>query len=589
MKKLSDLAEAELILRESDMKEHVKPIDRLPEPCEALYGTAYVVVSYNPDIIPANTYKCVREGSQFVWKRINYREDDKLAAPTNLWANTKRDETTGRATVRIHWKDPEDTDTAHWAYSVVVRKCGGKPTSIYDGEIVGYSSIRNQYAYKDGMIDSIDAGNVDESDIIDTDEGSQTVDEDYLYHYNVFAVTVYGQVSFDYDQACGPTLTWKKFSELIKLGIAQYAIELGDVVEIVHEDFGHICFQAVAFNNARVRDERTGLPYTPNSVTFMACDVLFRGSFDHKEKELAPTQDTTWDPRKIYYDSDGTVIVDRSVSIAAYNSNPNTGTVCEKNPAPFASSYGCNAWDISNSRAWLNGTTRNWFTAKTIFDQYSSDFTRDGTYGTRTKQFGGFLGGMPSDLREVLATCVVRTTVPIWRGGDGSSYEETDDIIFLPSYIELFGVDRAFPSGVCTLEGSQFDIYKRKATNTRMKLMLGEFDTTSYNILPEKAKNEADCLASWYMRTPVRMVDVEIGGSIDCVEIVTAKNRRFDANHELGEDGGAGRQCYEPAGDKASSMDSERDSRANFFTPVGSNVRYCNNTAAGFVPCFVVI
>lgn len=589
MKKLSDIEEAAFILRESDMKENVKPIDRLPEPSAEYLGSAFVIVSYNPDQIPANTYKCVKDGSGYKWIRINYSEEDCLAAPTNLWANAKRDENTGRATVRIHWKDPDDTDTAHWAYSVVVRKCGSKPTSIYDGEIVGYSSIRNQYAYKEGMIDSIDAGNVDESDIIDTDDGSGAIDEDYLYYYNVFAVTVYGKVSFDFDQACGPTLTWKKFSELIKLGIVKYAIDLGDIVEIVHEDFGKICFQTVAFNNARVRDPRTGLPYTPNSVTFMACDVLFRGSFDHKELNLAPTQDTMWDASKTYFDSDGTIITDRSVSIASYNSNPNTGTVCEKNPAPFAPDRGCNAWDVSNARSWLNGVGNNWFTPRTIFDQYSTNFTYDGTYGTKDKQFGGFLGGMPDDLREVLATCVVRTTVPTWRNGDGTTYEETDDVIFLPSYVELFGVDRAFPTGVCTLEGTQFDIYKQKATNTRMKLMLGDFDTTSYNILPEKAKSEADCLASWYMRTPVHMVDVELGTIIDCIEIVTAKNRRFDANHELGEDGGAGRQCYEPAGDKASTNDSERDSRANFFTPVGSNVRYCNNTAAGFVPCFVVI
>ena len=600
MKKLSDIERAEMILREEDMKGFITPIDKLPEATAELLDKAYIVVSYNRDQLPANTYKCVKDGTGYKWKLINYRETDALLAPTNLWANSVRDAETGRATVYVHWRDPDDTETAHWKYTVLVKKKGSSPTSIYDGEVVGYSSQRNQYSGKKGMTDSIDADVVDESDIIDTDEGAPTpIPVEDQYFYNVFAVTIFDVVSFNPNAACGPVLTWKKFQELVQLGIANYALDLGDTVEVVHKDFGKIYFQVVAFNNARLRNHATGLPYTPNSVTFMSCDVLFRGSFDHKELLLAPTADTTWDASKTYYDGSTRQVIpdsDKVRSIAEYNAT-HPGKACEANPCANASEYGCNAWDTSNARQWLNSLAgTDWFTSQNIWDQYSDDYTHHGCYSYKDEsgvihKLSGFLGGLPEELREVLATNIIRTTVPAWKNAAEVTYSETDDIIFLPSYVELFGVDKVFPVDVSTQEGRQFDIYLKKKTNTRMKYMLDGFDTTGYGSEAGagKAKDYADCLASWYMRTPVRMTDVEIGGEpIDCVEIVTVKNRRYDVEHELGEAGGAGRQGYEPAGDKTSTLDSCRDSRSNFFTPVGSTVTYCNNTAAGFVPCFVV-
>lgn len=601
MKKLSDVERAEMILSEEDMKDLITPIDKLPEACEELLGKAYIIVSYNEDTFPAHTYKCVKQGDVYRWKLINYREPNALAAPTNLWANSFRDANTGRATVFVHWRDPDDTEDAHWKYTVLVKKKGSAPTSIYDGEVVGYSSVRNQYSGKRGMADSIDSDVVDDSDIIDIDDGAPVpIPVEEQYFYNVFAVTIFDVVSFNPDAACGPLLTWKKFQELVRLGIANYALDLGDTVEVVHKDFGKIYFQVVAFNNARLRNHDTGLPYTPNSVTFMSCDVLFRGSFDHKELLLAQTTDANWVPGKAYYDGNTHQVIpdsDKVRSLEEYNAT-HPGKACEANPCADAAEVGCNAWDTSNARQWLNSLEGiDWFIAKNIWDRYSDDYAHHGCYSWKDTngtihKLSGFLGGLPEDLREVLATNITRTSVPAWRGEQTPDYYETDDIIFLPSYVELFGIDRAFPEGVSRQEGSQFDIYLKKKTNTRMKLMLDGFDTTGYGSeagADGKCKDPADCLASWYMRTPVRMIDVERGGSpIDCVEIVTAKNRRYDVQHELGEDGGAGRQSYEPAGDKTSTLDSCRDSRSNFFTPVGYTVTYCNNTAAGFVPCFVV-
>ena len=123
----------------------------------------------------------------------------------------------------------------------------------------------------------------------------------------------------------------------------------------------------------------------------------------------------------------------------------------------------------------------------------------------------------------------------------------------------------------------------------KKKAQLKEYDQLAQSIFYDMFGDPVTNEKGWEVKKLGEVCIIERGGSpIDCVEIVTAKNRRYDVQHELGEDGGAGRQSYEPAGDKTSTLDSCRDSRSNFFTPVGYTVTYCNNTAAGFVPCFVV-
>ena len=600
MKKLSDVERAEQILTEDDMVEYVWPIDELPEPSEELLGKAYMLTGYQENYLLTKTYKCVKVDDQYEWKLINYHESNPTAPCTKLWATSVRDASTGRATVRIHWTDPEDTDDTHWAYTVVVKKLGSIPTSIYDGQVVGYSSVRNQYAQKIGMMDSIDidavddaTGDDDNDDIIDVSDQDMHVVKQERYYYNVFPVSKFNVIG-EGTPGCTATLTWKKFQELIQEGIAEYALDIGDCVSVEWKYDGtnhiYIDFEVVAFDNADLVDESK-----QHSVTFMAKDVIFRGSFDAREEAYFVTADTTWVTDKAYYKKIG----DEYSIIEASEISGTPATfgqpVYEKNPCSTAAQFGRNSWADSNARLWLNSTAgTDWFSKQHLHDRYDANCRTHSGYGFgQNINFVGFLGALDPDLQDVIAPIKVTTTVPSWKSAELTT-EVTVDKVFFPSYVELFGrEDENFPEDVSKDEGQYFDIYKNGRTNTRMKCMLMDFNTTY-------SDPEGNNLASWYMRSPVQMHDkqtINAAGVIGCIEIVTCENRRYDVTHYLGEDGGAGRSPDMPQSDNteltgtsgvSTKSDRGRDNRNNVFKPVGSTLRFDNNSAPGFVPCFVV-
>lgn len=527
MKPLVNLERSEFILSETQLKQLIEPIDSLPAPSEELLGKAYLVRKQGNDGYKMSfTYRCELVSGTPMWKQINVLEKTPLEPVSGLWATATKDPSNVSAVVKLHWTDPEDDPehNVYWSHDIIVRKRGSVPTSPNDGEIVGYSSVRNQYKKGSAFVDEIDAKSVDASDILDNlhdgEDGSEA--KELAYYYNVFAVTVY-DVATGTNDGCLPVLSWSKFSELVKEGYASEIVSVGDLIEVDHATFGKINFQVVDIDDDYRYDGKQ------HSVTFMADRVLFRGSFDHHD--------------------------------VAY---PN----------------GRNRWSVSNIREWLNSSddAKSWHKSG---DPYSADFNIDGTYGAgpgSENQFDGFMAGMPENLVNVISPVNVHTTLPIVDRMYPLQVEVTEDKIFLPSYEELFGTndsphakkpsdvafsDRPDPNG--KFEGKQFGIYRDNLVDSRMKLMLPKFDTTRE--LPD-----SNNLSSWFTRTSSR--DSVAG---DIVYMVTATNRQYDEAHrDLGEDGAA---ITTPHVTK-----DERDDRENYFNPGA----YRNNATPGFAPCFVI-
>ena len=619
MKRLSDVKRGERILTEGDMIECVHPIDELPPPSAEHLNKVYLLTKYQNGYIAAFTYKCRLIDSGYKWVEVNYYEKDPTAPCTRLWATSVRNSNTGRATVRVHWEDPADTENTHWAYSVLVKKLGSVPTCIHDGEIVGYSSVRNQYAGKLGMLDSIDVDTVDDTtdceddndDIIDDSVMNSPVAKSTRYYYNVFPVSVFNIEGPGIDGGCTATLTWRKFQELVQQGIASHALDIGDCVSVKWKYDGtryiHVDFEVVAFDNANLVDTTK-----QHSVTFMAKRALFRASFDAPETEFTLSEDTAWLDKTYYHYNPATgehSVVDTSnpnitmLTPKQRNTPVDAFSVWERNPCPNSGTYGRNSWDDSNARQWANSLvdTVDWFTPQHLHDKYSDDPTTAAAYGgtvyingeTSVVKFIGFLAALDPDLVAVMADVKINTTDPHWkREGDELTMTETIDKVFFPSYVELFGRnDELFPvNDINKDEGKQFDIYAENKTNTRLKCIMPNFNTT----LDETY--EENNLCNWYMRSPVYMKDVNLRATIpetECIEAVSCEDRRYDATHYLGEDGGTGWSPCIPLTDHDIRRDGRRsdrgrDDRENKFSPIGTTIQRANNTAPGFVPCFVV-
>lgn len=536
MKPLSKLARAEDVLTEEAMQQLIVPVKELPEASKDQLGKSYFLSAPSTGYNTACTYKCVKTGdgvnAVYSWVQVNVTETGKLDAVTGLWATSIVNG--AQAVVKLHWTDPEDKDDAHWKYDVIVRKQGGVPTSIHDGEIVGYSSVRNQYRSAAAFIDAIDSDTVDSSDILDDIVKPSTED---VYYYNVFAVTRYGIATGTTD-GCPPMLSWAQFSKMVKSGRATDIVSVGDVLQVnCGTEFGVLDFHVVDISTRRYlsSEEDEDMP----TVTLMTDKVLFRGSFDHYDNRV------------------------------------------DNNPQ--AAIHGSNRWITSNIQEWLNGSGSNWHRRG---DAYSAAFDSDGTYGYSGHQFGGFLGSLPEDLRDVLLEVPVKTTKPQWEPTRSSDPLDVRNMkVFLASYEELFGTGGAAgssrPSDVVfsnddghdqySCEGTQFGIFAQNKIDSRMKLIIND---ARHNTTP--SASEADNLASWFTRTPSYGPVVGVGEGIDGVYMVTVRGRDpFEARRELGADGAALTKAY------VSQV--ERDNRTK-----DASTSTNNNIAPGFVPCIVI-
>lgn len=542
MKPLSELARAEDILTEEAIRQLIVPVKELPDAGEDQLGKTYLLSAPSTDYNVSCTYKCIKTGegdsAVYSWVQVNVTETGKLDAVTGLWATSIVNG--AQAVVKLHWTDPEDKEDAHWKYDVIVRKQRSVPTSINDGEIVGYSSVRNQYKSTAAFIDAIDSDTVDSSDILDDVDKPYTED---MYYYNVFAVTRYGIATGTVD-GCLPMLSWAQFSKIVKLGRATDVVSLGDVIQVnCGNDFGVLDFHVVDISTRRYL--HSAADEDMPTVTLMTDKVLFRGSFDHKDSNVI--------------DNDQ------------------------------AATRGSNRWITSNIQEWLNGSGSNWHQRG---DAYSPAFDSDGTYGYSGHQFSGFLGCLPQDLRDVLLKVPVKTTKPLWEptrnsGRPLDALDVMDMKVFLASYEELFGTGGSAgasrPSDVVfsnddgydqySCEGTQFGIFAQNKIDSRMKLIINDEE---HNTTFKSATSEADNLASWYTRTPSRGSVVGVGDGVDGVYMVTVRGRDpFEIHRELGADGAALTKAY------VSGL--ERDARTK-----DESTSTNNNIAPGFVPCIVI-
>ena len=101
-----------------------------------------------------------------------------------------------------------------------------------------------------------------------------------------------------------------------------------------------------------------------------------------------------------------------------------------ENPDVNRSQHGCNRWDWSAIRQWMNSASDpgEWWTAQHEYDASPS------YAATRA----GFMADLPTDFLSAVAPARVITALP---DVDGGGFVETIDKFFLPSITEIFGVE----------------------------------------------------------------------------------------------------------------------------------------------------
>lgn len=137
------------------------------------------------------------------------------------------------------------------------------------------------------------------------------------------------------------------------------------------------------------------------------------------------------------------------------------------NPDANRAQYGCNRWDWSSIRQWLNSAAApgEWWTAQHEYDAAPA----------YAATLAGFMADLPADFLSAVAPARLVTALPNADGGGGV---ETVDRFWLPSRTEIFGV---LNGGIA--EGMQMTKYIDATDADRIKY------------------NAAGNSASWYLRS----------------------------------------------------------------------------------------
>ena len=149
---------------------------------------------------------------------------------------------------------------------------------------------------------------------------------------------------------------------------------------------------------------------------------------------------------------DGAVL--QTITVAAGSDGTKLGTISEMPTGRFNSwGRGCggaNFWKDSAARAWLNSDSADWDSRRTLF-------TRKHPMAGKP----GFIAGLAQDLKDVLASVLVRTES---HDADGGAVVDTYDRVYLPSSRERYfdqylgQTDDGFKA-----EGVPFDVWKKVA------------------------------------------------------------------------------------------------------------------------------
>lgn len=137
------------------------------------------------------------------------------------------------------------------------------------------------------------------------------------------------------------------------------------------------------------------------------------------------------------------------------------------NPDANRAQYGCNRWDWSAIRQWLNSAAApgEWWTAQHEYDAAPA----------YAATLAGFMADLPADFLSAVAPARLVTALP---NADGGGSVETVDRFWLPSRTEIFGV---LSGGIA--EGMQMTKYIDATDADRIKY------------------NAAGNSASWYLRS----------------------------------------------------------------------------------------
>lgn len=174
---------------------------------------------------------------------------------------------------------------------------------------------------------------------------------------------------------------------------------------------------------------------------------------------------------------DGAVL--QTITVAAGSDGTKLGTISEIPTGRFNSwARGCegaNFWKDSAARAWLNSDSADW-------DSRRTRFTRKHPMAGKP----GFIAGLAQDLKDVLASVLVRTES---HAADGGAVVDTYDRVYLPSSRERYfdqylgQTDDGFKA-----EGVPFDVWKKVAAENSQSGVIAGWRTYSWLISYDPSK-----------------------------------------------------------------------------------------------------
>lgn len=297
-RKFGDIHQSERLYTKEDIAEYILAEDALPPLDRSPVGLCRFLLKYQEiggmEYAPGKIYIVRQINDEKVWMDIAISELGALPPPTGIWKRITND------SIILHWKDPADivsdnmSTTATWSHDVIVRKRGTAPISPTDGEVVGYSSVRDQYAGDDalGFVHPVNS------------------ETDSDYYYRVFAITRSG-IATGTESSMRSSWTWQEISEQISSSVGttkdhyKRVFKVGDIFPMPeHRLYGILHAQVVALEYS------TKFPggETQPSITFMTMEILGGGdngarglSFNNKELDYAPTGDTYFKRNKDYF------------------------------------------------------------------------------------------------------------------------------------------------------------------------------------------------------------------------------------------------------------------------------------------------
>ena len=163
------------------------------------------------------------------------------------------------------------------------------------------------------------------------------------------------------------------------------------------------------------------------------------------------------------------------------------------NPDATRAQYGCNRWDWSSIRLWLNSTAApgEWWTPQHEYDAAPA----------YAATLAGFMADLPADFLSAVAPARLVTALP---NADGGGSVETVDRFWLPSWTEIFGDTNE--DGI--VEGVQMTKYIDATDADRIKY------------------NAAGTATIWWLRTHmyyarVSVLSVDASGSLNNISAIS--------------------------------------------------------------------